>query len=465
MFLKQRFCSNLIGFVTGSYITRDACDQAFVRMHTRDRIGDRLHLLFACIAMVGIGGPVSMVDIAVLPLAVFFLVRVFNTFPVWIHGFGQPVVLCGILLAGWMGVSLLWSSDPVAGLENMGELRWLAMIGFVFPVIEHRKLLIGCLCFGFFAGNVVQVIDAFNGFGNEWLAQQLWHYPERVSGWWDPAVGGSMLVAAVGLYLPIAFFGQGWTRARLFGVLGFLISITGLIATGTRGAWIAGIGLLIASGVIGIVVRRWSRKTVVVGSVIALVVVVIGGAVAWNVQGVSDRVNNAQEELALAMEGNYLTSMGVRVSLAGQAIGAGASHPLGGLGAGGFGDWMRERTPDQLDNHSHPHSSVLRLFAEQGIPGVLIGVLLVVVLLTASWRCVESDDRGTLLMGPFYAILGVVLVSAFDSVLLNANTSALIGALAALSPSYLPMRGSARRVGSDLESTRDSALNGKEHSR
>jgi len=433
-------------------------------MHARDRIGDRLHLLFACIAMVGIGGPVSMVDIAVLPLAVFFVVRVLNTFPIWIHGFGQPVVLCGILLAGWMGVSLLWSSDPAAGLEHMSELRWLAMIGFVYPVIEHRKLLIGCLCFGFFAGNVVQVIDAFNGFGNAWLAERLWHYPERVSGWWDPAVGGSMLVAAVGLYLPIAIFGQEWTKTRLIGVLGFLISIAGLIATGTRGAWIAAIGMCVLAGIIGIVVRRWSRKAVVIGSVIAIVGVGIGGAAVWNVQSVSDRVTNAQEELALAMDGNYLTSMGVRVSLVTQAIDAGASHPFGGLGAGGFGEWMREMTPDQLDNHSHPHSSVLRLFAEQGVPGVLIGVLLVVVLLTASWRCVGSDDRGTLLMGPFYAVLGVVLVSAFDSVLLNVNTAALIGALAALSPSYLPMSDSARRADSDLESTRDSALNGKEHS-
>ena len=454
----------MVGFVKGSYITRDACDRGFERMHARDRIGDRLHLLFACIAMVGIGGPVSIVDIAVLPMVVFFLVRVVNTFPIWIHGFGQPVVLCGILLAAWMGVSLLWSSDPSAGLEHMSELRWLAMIGFVYPVIEHRKLLIGCLCFGFFAGNVAQVFDAFNGFGNEWLADRLWHYPERVSGWWDPAVGGSMLVAAVGLYLPIALFGQDWSKARIIGLLGFMVSIAGLIATGTRGAWIAGAGLMLVAVLVGIGTKRWSRKTMVVGGVIAVVVVVIGSAAAWNVQSVADRVTNAKEELARAAEGDYLTSMGVRVSVGRQAIDAGLAHPIGGLGAGGFGDWMQQQTPEILDDHSHPHSSILRLLSEQGIPGVLIGVLLVVVLMTSSWRCVHHEDRGTLLMGPFYAIVAVILVSAFDSVLLNVNTAAHIGALAALSPSYLPMSDSASSLGGDLESTRDIARNGKEQS-
>ena len=180
--------------VSGSYITRDACERAFARMHERDRIGDRIHLALACVCMALVSGPVSVAVLAPVPLVVFFFVRVLNTGPIWIHGFGQPVVIATGLLAGWMALSLTWSSDPATGFEMMGQLRWMVLLVFVYPVIERRGALIGALALGFVFGHGAQVIDAFNGFGNPWLADALWHEPERISGWWDPAVGGAVLV-------------------------------------------------------------------------------------------------------------------------------------------------------------------------------------------------------------------------------------------------------------------------------
>jgi O-antigen ligase len=102
---------------------------------------------------------------------------------------------------------------------------------------------------------------------------------------------------------------------------------------------------------------------------------------------------------------------------------------------------MEENTENELDDLAHPHSSALRLFAEHGLPGVLAGVLLAGVLLVNGWRCVDRTDRKSFLMGPFFALLGLLLVSVFDSVLLNVNTAALIGALGALCPAYLPCSG------------------------
>ncbi len=435
MVLKQRLISNLSGFVTGSYITGDACDAAFERMHQRDRIGDRIHLVLACVAMFGIAGPVSVVDLAMLPLVGFFVVRVVNTFPVWVHGFGQPVVLVGLMLAGLMGVSLLWSVDPAAGLEHIGELRWLAMIGFIYPVIEHRRVLIASLCIGFVFGYGAQVIDAFDGFGNAWLADRLWHEPNRISGWWDPAVGGSVLVGALGLHLPAALMGSG--KVRAIGLLGSSATIVALIATGTRGAWVAAVGLIVVGVCVSAWVGRLRLRSMVVGGVVLMVAVVAMGVLKGD--AISERLTKARSEIGLAVEGDFSTSTGARISMWVQAMDAGLEHPIGGIGAGGFEHWMQERTSEVLDDHAHAHSSVLRLWSEHGVFGVLFGGLLVVVVLVGAWRSVGVDERGSYLMGPFFGLVGLVLVSVFDSVLLNVNTMALFGGLAALGPAYMPL--------------------------
>jgi O-antigen ligase len=448
--LIQRLWSSLVGFVTGSYITRDQCDDAFERMHARDRIGDRVHLVFACIAMLGLAGPVSAVDIAVLPMVVFFLVRVFNTFPLWIHGFGQPVVLVALMLAAWMGLSLLWSPDPIAGLEHISELRWLVFLGFAFPVIEHRKVLIACLCIGFLVGNAVQVVDAFDGFGNAWLAERLDHYPNRISGWWEPAVGGSVLVAALGLHLPAAIMGSG--KGRILGLLGSLVTVVAVLATGTRGAWIAGAILIVCAVVIAWKIHRLKARTLIFGGGVLVIAVVAMMLIKGD--AITERLSNAREEITLAMDGEHNTSTGARISMGTQAIKIGAEHPIGGIGAGGFRSWMQEHTEKRVDDQAHAHCSALRLFSEQGIPGVLLGMLLAAVILTNAWRSVPSDQRGTYVMGPFFGVLGLVLISAFDSILLNVNTAAILGALAMLSPAYLPGMGESRddRGGADVSS-------------
>lgn len=440
--LKHAIWTNLSGFVTGSYVTRDQCDRAFERMHARDGIGDRIHLVFACIAMIGILGPVTVVDVAVLPMVVFFLVRVLNTFPVWIHGFGQPIVLVAIMLAVLMGVSLLWSSDPAAGLEHISELRWLVMIGFLYPVIEHRKILIACVCVGFLIGNAAQLIDAFNGFGNPWLADRLWHEPGRVSGWWDPAVGGSLLVAGLGMHLPAAMMGKGVWRG--VGVLGSAMTVLALVATGTRGAWIAAAGLIVFALIVALCVglRGRSVKTVrirLVSVTVVLVFVAIGAGVLLS-ETTRQRVEVARTEVARAMEGDFSSSTGARVSMGNQAFHAGIEYPIRGLGAGGFRDWMESKTDENLDDHAHAHSSLLQVFAEHGLPGVLLMILIASVVLVNSWRCGKgsSDEHWGYSMGPFFAVVGLVLVSVFDSVQLNVHTMALLGALAALGPAYIP---------------------------
>lgn len=432
-------------FLDGSYVTRDACDAAFVRMHERDAIGDRVHLFLAFVSFACVVGPVSVVEFTVLPLLLFFAIRVINTFPVWIHGFGQPVLLAALALAAWMGIGLLWSPDVAQGAESLASLRWVALVGFVYPVIERRGALIAALALGFLAGNVAQLIGAFDGFGIEALGESLGRAKGRASGWWDPAVGGSVLAAGLGLHLPAALWGRG--RERLIGVSLGGVALAGLVATGTRGGWIAGAALLVCAGAVSVRRARRPWRAAVCVAAGALVV----GAGAWFAGGerVSSRVSEARHELSLALEGDYATWTGARVSMMRGAVRAGVEHPLRGVGTGGFRDAMGE-TPLGLDDAAHAHNTALHVFAENGVIGVVLLVLFVLAALRGAQ--VRGAARGASRGGgyhdgPLWALLGLVFVSAFDAVIINTQTAALMGALIALSPVYAPGPGKKKHAG------------------
>lgn len=427
------FWGRLRRFVDGWYIDRDACDRAFARMHRRDAIGDRLHLYLAGGGIVCLFGPLTMTELAFAPLLVFFFVRIVNTLPIWIHGFGQPVVLVGLMIATWMGVSLVWSGDRAQGLDEMAELRWLALTALLLPVIEKRRVLIGALCLGLAMGQLGQLLDVFDGFGIGWLAAMVQNHEGRVSGWWHPVVGGSLLVSAMGLHMPALLWGRG--RTRLLGWGGFALSGVGVIATGSRGAWIAA-ALMTLTGVgFALCLRRISpKRTLLVGG--AALLVALAGS--WLMRGaISQRLDESRAELREMAQGDYSSYSGIRVrmaQLAGEAI---AQHPLGGVGAGGYQAWANRADPS-AGVHAHAHNSVLHIWATLGVVGLALWVLLVVVMLRGAWRIARQPDAHPYELAPLMGLLGLVLASITDSTHLNAQTAALIGVLAALCPAYCP---------------------------
>ncbi len=429
----------LVRFLDGHYVDRDACDRAFLRMHRRDRIGDRLHLGFACLGLICMFGPVTLTEIAFAPLLVFFLVRVFNTFPVWIHGFGQPVGLLGILLAGWMMISLNWSGDPFLGWGEISELRWFVLVGLIFPVIEQRKVLTSAMAIGIALGQIAQVFDAFDGFGIKWLELAVHHQPNRLGGWWHPVVGGAMLVGALGLHLPSMLFGVG--RARLLAlVLGSIAGI-GIIATGTRGAWIAGVLLVIFAIGFGALTKRIRPKRVLL--IVLGVVVVSGVGLAVMHKSVGERVSVTRTELTQIIDGDYDSMTGLRVKMGLVAIDAGLSHPIIGVGAGGYQAWSKEHEPDLImPVHAHAHNSALHAWSTLGLVGVLLWGALITSMLRSSWRIWEADgsdgrpDYSGL--GPMFAIVGLLLASLTHSLQVSTQTAAMLAVLAGLSPAYVP---------------------------
>jgi O-antigen ligase len=430
---KQGFFGRLVGLIDGSYVDRSACDAAFERMHRQDAIGDRIHLVFAFLGIVCLFGPVTLTEIAFGPLTVFFVVRIKNTFPVWVHGFGQPAGLVVIVMSVWMMLSLRWSGDPSLGWGEIAELRWFVLLGLIFPVIEQRLALIAAMCIGLAIGQLGQMLDVFDGFGIGTIANLVENHPGRVSGWWHPVVGGSLLVGALGLHLPAALYGEG--RSRVFGVLGSIVVGVGIIATGTRGAWIAA-ALLIAFVVLfAAITKRIRWRSVLLCSVVACIVAVVAG---FAMRGaIQTRIDETRTELAEIADGQYDSYTGLRVRMAQLAVDAGFEHPIIGVGAGGYQQWSLHQDPDS-GAHAHAHNSLLQVLSTLGIVGVLIWGGVIIVLIRGAWRIWDKDTEGAYGSAPMFAIIGLMLASFTDSIQINTQTAAMFATLAALCPAYRP---------------------------
>lgn len=427
----------LTRFVDGSYIDRAACDAAFERMHRRDRIGDRIHLALACLGFFLLSGPVTVTELAFAPLLVFFVVRVVNTGPVWIHGFGQPSVLAAVGLMAWGCVTLAWSSDPSEGLDEIGRLRWLVLLGLVFPVIERRGALVTALALGLIAAGLAQLLSAVEPFRGLFPTR----HPGRVTGWWDPVVAGSVQCGAVGLFLYPALRGVG--RVRWIGCVGLAVALAGVLASGTRGAWIAAAPLLL----IGVpLALRGAGKPMKLGAmgvgVIGLVLLVVVGLAQR--EGLMIRVEQARAELAAAGGGDLDTATGARVAVMGLALETGLRRPWG-TGAGGFQGAVVERfgADHAASGLAHAHSAPLHLFGTLGLVGLTLGGVWAWTVLRNAAKVDEDPASvgGGLLRGLPLGVAGVLLAGLFDAVQLNTQTCALLGAMAALAPAYRPGSG------------------------
>ncbi len=382
-------------------------------------------------------GPVTLTEIAFAPLLVFFVVRIYNTFPLWIHSFAQPALLGALVLSGWMMLTVSWSKDPVLGWDEIDELRWFVLVGLLYPVIQRRIVLIFALTIGVLFGQLGQLFDAFDGLGIQQLAQLVENHPGRIGGYWQPAVGGSILVAGLGLHLPAAMWGSG--RARALGWIGSGTVLIGIIATGTRGAWIASALLIVGCSVLSICSRKPKLKSVLLALMISVVVIASSAYIMRD--SLSNRVNETRAEFSQILDGDYDSYTGLRVKMGQLAIESIQDHPVIGVGAGGYRSHAMGIEPNP-DIRNHAHNSFLHVWSTLGLIGVLIWIGLIAILLRNAWRISDLHASGSTWSiyhrGPMVAIVGILLASITDSIQTNTQTAALLALLAALSPAYVP---------------------------
>lgn len=414
--------------------------------HRLGRFGYPFHLAFAVLWCAGVSGPMSVVEMVGIPVAITALLRLPFIWRTLFRALGRPVVIASVAWALWICVTLLWTPDLAQGAaQEAGKARWMLGLILLAPVMDRRSWLVRGAAAGVALGVVFQVLEWA---GVHWNVPALvWKHPPepggmitRCSGWWSqPAVGGTMLAGALGLHLPAAFFARG--KARWISIGGVLLTGVGLVLTGTRGAWLASGGLvaLVACARVVCGTGSFERRRAALGIAgVVMGLVVLGAGVWFASPAVRTRVEHGWQDVRRAVvEGDYASDTGRRLLMARWALDAVVEHPLGGVGAGGFRSWAESELLRRGGGGewvlAQAHNTALHSLATTGIVGFCLMTLVVAAALAsnrpgggfAGWA---AGDGGALTG----AILGLVLVSAFDTVYVNTSTAAFATMLVAL---------------------------------
>ncbi len=416
-------------------VTPGRVETAFADQRRVDPFGHTVHAWLGALACASIAAPTSAVEIGAIGVVAAMLIRFhrhWRTIPLF---FMQPLMLVVLAWALLGLASRLWTLGPhTEWVHEFGVFRFVVLAAALWPVADRRALLLGALVVGFAAAQLSQLTHAI---GTAFDIDALtWNrLPGRNSGWLDPVVGGSMLTAALGLHLPAALWGRG--RWRLLGALGSGAILLGILATGTRGAWLAAAGLVGIACVVAIAKIR-PRARGVRAAVLLLGIVSIGATVAWLTVGeqLRERFDTGRREVVGAIEREeFTTDTGARLMMGWWAVQALADRPLSGTGLGGYEAWTRAHVaaqgidPTTRRFHAHAHNALLHVAATLGVPGLLLALAFVTLAIAGSARRQPGDGPPGYADGPCFAIVGLLLVSAFDSIHVNSQTAALLAVL------------------------------------
>lgn len=416
-------------------VTPERVQRTFEHQRRIDPFGHRVHAWLGALACASLAAPTTAVEFGAVGVVAATLIRVhrhWRTLPLF---FLQPLMLVVLAWALLALASRLWTVGPNdAWLEEFGVLRFGLVAVALWPVADRRALLLGAMVFGFAVAQMSQLTHAV-GLALDIDALTWNRLPGRNSGWLDPVVGGSLLTAALGLHLPAALWGRGgW---RVLGAVGTSATLLGILATGTRGAWLAAAGLLTIATIIAVArIRPRARLTRAV--LVLFGVIAVGSAAAWFSVGdqLRARFETGRSEIVGAIERKeFQTDTGARLLMGWWAVEALTERPISGAGIGGYEAWTRAHVAEQSIDpaarrfHAHAHNALLHAAATLGLPGLVLAAAFVTLAITGSARRLPGDGPPGYADGPFLALIGLLLVSAFDSVQVNSQTAALLAVL------------------------------------
>ncbi len=386
----------------------------------RDPIGHYFHTGFALLYVLLLPLATAPKDIAWAALAVTTVARL----PRIHRCFKAPcrdrlIWLLGAW-AAWHGISILWSADPAAGLDEWGAFRVVLTPLLLWPVLDHAALLIGAFLVGVVGANLVQLTQQFH-----WLGQKPC-YGGRLDGWLHAVHTGAMCAAALCWHLSAILKGRSWLR--WVSLIGAAAAVAGLIRSGSRGPWLAiaatlPMGLLL----IGLTTRRLRRAVLIIA-----LVGVVGAGVAWVATGdfVTTRIHQATDDIRKAIDGDFHSHVGERLARWAGAWKVFGDSPLLGAGAGGFGRAIGELGySDVSPKGHHAHSVYMHVLACTGLPGALI---LVAVIVLSVRRVVTRQANHLYSSGTALVLITWLVGAAFDAYHLNGNMFGLFTLIVAL---------------------------------
>lgn len=444
-------------FFNGGWISRENAQREFELQFRNDRLGHTLQTWLTGLMCIVACMPATFITIGMAFVGGYYFVRLSNTYRTAWRPFVSPFAICLIALALWQVISVSWSIDPEHGWNEISKLRWAVFSLAVWPVIDRRAFLIAFLCIGLFIGNLSQVAEEvgrhfgiynslviFTGKNIDWMLDL-----NRTGGWWHPLAAGTLLVAALGLHLPAAIMGTG--KVRGIGLLGAAVSLVGVVATGTRGAILASVVLILLIFIYSIFRVRRSRKA------IGMSALALGVAACIGMMTVGDRIvlraSNAINEVQVAIKNkNYKSDNGARVQMAIWCIDAVRARPLTGIGVGSFEAWSAQRVvadggiptnrlgddASKTNVFEHAHNALLHIVTTTGIIGLALALLTSFAGLWGAFAPLTPQQQGTYAAGPGWALIGMFIVSMTDPIHFNTQTGILLFLLFALCPAWRP---------------------------
>ncbi|MCA9297367.1 MAG: O-antigen ligase family protein, partial [Phycisphaerales bacterium] len=247
-------------------------------------------------------------------------------------------------------------------------------------------------------------------------------------------------------------------RPRLLAGIASICMLLGLLATGSRGAWLSVIiGLPVGFGVRWFIRRRQPDAFTIswrTGAIVAAAVV-LAGVASWPV--IQPRIDDAVEEIHAARhDGVYWTSVGLRVGIWEWGTEAWQQKPMCGHGAGSFRQALfevpafrnlnethaRRKSRIAYLTRQHAHATPLHTLITTGLVGFVLMTGLFVVLIL---RAIRDPADHMFADGQLAALLTWIVGSLFDSYHLTGHVFGLLMLLIAMLLAYRPVVRSSSR--------------------
>lgn len=421
--------------MTQPTLTHDALADA----QARDPLGHDVHTALAMAYLFLLPLTTAGKDICFALLLVYALLRLPKTLPCYGTFRRDRFTLAFGAWAVVHGLSILWSADVMEGLTELKAFRVILIPLLLWPVLDRVVWLIGAMLAGVFVMNLLQIAQVLGVFGLSLEGDG------RARAGLQPIQTGAFNLAALTWYVSL-FFRAHWrdmSRRRIVlpaSLLGAAAAAFGVLACGSRGVWIAAVLTL----PIMVAWLGWRSRHSCRVALAIIVATAIGGTGLWMVEGdyVRDRIDSAREEYKRAGEGDYTTSVGLRVLLWKWGWRFFEESPVYGIGAGSFRERAKaspehaelaERWPGRVKHNrfarAHPHSTYLHVLSATGVLGAVPFLLTIGVLLLRTIR--ERRDH-VFASASFFLLLGWLAGANADCYNLNGHLFGLFAFIAAL---------------------------------
>lgn len=348
-------------------------------------------------------------------ILVLFLFKVISGSSIHPSVLRHPVSFVIYAYLGWMALTCITSELPVVSLKYLATRMWfIASFYFIaahlFRRVDNIRLYFLLYLFPLFAVIIYTVVRhslyGFDKDSSHWVMEPLFKDHTSygaVLAMYFPVLGGLLLSR------------KGSTLLRTFLFTGFAILSIGLILSYTRAAWISVVG---AAGVLLVMLLGIRLRTVMVGLLVAGSVAYFG----WEDIAVSLERNKQESSDKLEEHVSSISNISSdasnleRLNRWNCAIELFRERPVMGWGPGTYqfvyapfqrsGD--RTIISTNQGDAGNAHSEYLGPLSEQGLPGMLLMVALVVSVTVLAFRVFyrETDRERRIIIAS--AFLGLV---------------------------------------------------------